>query len=327
MKIAIASLNPVKYNAVRLAFKRVFPHEALELTCLEVNHEAPRQPFGDDTVKGAIQRAKKAQEKTQCDFAVGIEAGIYKTAFGNFTLAWCAVINKRNVLGLASSGSIMLPDNIMQLVEEKHMELGEAVDAIIGGQDNKQKAGFSGYISKNLIDRTNHYIDMIIYALSRFYHREAFDTLKRNIYFVGTPEGSIRYQKNYLAIIQLLRSLGHRVLTEHTISNTLLTIPSFQKIDPSSETSEKPNEDQHTAWIQESDIMIAEVSETSLNLGFEIAYAVSRQIPIIAMYDKHSSNHITPMMVGKKSQYIHILEYTEDTLETLLKDAVATVLK
>lgn len=323
MKVAIASLNPVKYNATRLAFKRVFPHESFELTCLEVNHEMPRQPFGDDTVKGAMQRAKKAQEKIQGDFAVGIEAGIYKTAFGNFTMAWCAITNRKNIIGLASSGSILLPDRVMQLVEEKQMELGEAVDTILGAQDTKQKEGFSGYISKNLIDRTNHYIDMIIYALSRFYHREAFDLLKKNIYFTGSSEGSIRYQKNYTAIVNLLHSLGHHVFTEYMLTNTLLAMPSL-KADISREEHAKTNEEQRMAWINESDLVIAEVSEPSLNLGFEIAYAVSRQIPVIAIYDKSSSNHITPMMAGKKSQYIHILEYTLDTIEALLKNAIDT---
>ena len=63
---------------------------------------------------------------------------------------------------------------------------------------------------------------------------------------------------------------------------------------------------------RESDMVIAECTCPSLGVGYELAYAEARSIPVYIFYDKNKSN-LSAMLNG--NAYFTILPYeTEDDL-------------
>jgi inosine/xanthosine triphosphatase len=82
MKILVGSTNPVKVQAVKEAFSRFF--KGVEVVGRKVDSGVPDQPFGDDTFRGARNRAY-ALMKDRADFYVGLEGGVMDVLDRTFT--------------------------------------------------------------------------------------------------------------------------------------------------------------------------------------------------------------------------------------------------
>jgi len=54
--VAISSQNPVKINATKKCFARVFPEAEFEFTTANVSSGVPDQPMADQTKQGCINR-------------------------------------------------------------------------------------------------------------------------------------------------------------------------------------------------------------------------------------------------------------------------------
>jgi len=309
MRIALGSTNPTKYNATRIACETVFPDRKFEFICMEGESSVSKQPFGDETIRGAIERAIKAQEHTNADLGVGIEGGIEKTPYGAFAIGWCAVTDQNKKMGLSSTGSMPMPQKVLQLMEQEHIDLGPAIDRITGQKDTKQKQAFNGYITKNILDRTSDYVHMIIYALSPFYNPEAFElkTAKKTIYFSAAGNGNPSQLATYQTIMTIIKSLGNQVLSEYEGEASETPIPGS---DPYQRNMER---------LKHSDLVVAEVSEPSVSLGFEIAYALHRQMPVIALFSKNASQRLNPLIASHQSRLIRVFPYTPSELEEILQ--------
>ncbi len=77
MIVRVATSNPMKVAATRKAFERYF--KRVRVAGVEVPSAVSPQPlsFGE-IVRGARERARRAFR--DCDFAVGIEAGLFRVA-------------------------------------------------------------------------------------------------------------------------------------------------------------------------------------------------------------------------------------------------------
>jgi len=76
MKIFVGSMNPVKVEAVREVFEEFF--DDVKVIGEEVGSGVSKQPFGDEVIRGAEDRAKKALKLVDADYGVGIEGGVMK---------------------------------------------------------------------------------------------------------------------------------------------------------------------------------------------------------------------------------------------------------
>lgn len=108
MKVAVGSTNPAKVEAVREVFLGIYGD--VEVVPIEVDSGVPDQPVGlEETVKGAINRAKQAIEKTDADFGVGIEAGLYRvpeTITGYMDVQFCAVVDREGRITSATGRAL-----------------------------------------------------------------------------------------------------------------------------------------------------------------------------------------------------------------------------
>ncbi|MDR3282710.1 MAG: inosine/xanthosine triphosphatase [Candidatus Methanoplasma sp.] len=148
MDIAVGSANFVKVEAVRSVMERIFGD--VRITPLDVCTGVPEQPFGDDTVKGAANRATNAIDGH--DLSVGIEAGVFETPFGLYDFQYCAILDKEGKMTVGTGMGFRYPDKVAELVREGDT-VGEAVKKVYGNTDIGKKQGAIGLLSKGLIDR------------------------------------------------------------------------------------------------------------------------------------------------------------------------------
>ena len=128
------------------------------------------------------------------------------------------------------------------------------------------------------------------------------------IYFAASIRGGRDYARDYKIIISQLSTYG-KVLTEHIAEN---------KLDDLGETiSEISIFERDTNWLRESDIIVAEVTQPSLGVGYEIALGESLGKRIICLFNQKSGN-LSAMITGNRK--LEVLEYTSvDELPAIFK--------
>lgn len=138
------------------------------------------------------------------------------------------------------------------------------------------------------------------------------------IYFCGSIRGGRQLAKMYAKIIELLQNYG-RVLTEH-IADPLIIL----KEEKSQTDSEIYSQDIN--WLEESDLVVAEVSTPSIGVGFEIGYAVRMQKPILCLYKDGASHVISAMISGCpdiETVHYHSIEELKEPLERFIANSTA----
>ena len=132
--------------------------------------------------------------------------------------------------------------------------------------------------------------------------------MKKNLYFAGSIRGGRDFADLSRKMLQHMQ-MTDIVLTEH-IGQANLNLKEKGRI------SDAEIYNQDTAWLKESDMVVAECSNPSLGVGYELAYAESRGIPCHIFYNK-SKNQLSAMLTG--NPYFDIYPYqTEEELFSLL---------
>lgn len=167
-KVVVASLNPVKINAARQAFERVFPLDHFEVRGRQVPSFVAAQPMSDEeTLEGAINRAENAKlAETDADFWVGIEGGIEVVGEDMEAFGWMVVVSN-NQYGQARSCTFPVPPYVARQVQEGK-ELGHVNDQFFQMHNSKQGGGAVGSLTDNVVTRTDLYTQPLILALIPF---------------------------------------------------------------------------------------------------------------------------------------------------------------
>lgn len=129
------------------------------------------------------------------------------------------------------------------------------------------------------------------------------------IYFAGSIRGGRQDKDLYLEIIEYLKQ-NHEVLTEHIGSKEL------------NEHGETKITDEYifnrdVFWLKESDLIVAEVTNPSLGVGYELGLAESLNKKVICLYRKQEDKRLSAMLKGNNN--FTIIEYTDiEELKILL---------
>jgi inosine/xanthosine triphosphatase len=166
-RVVVGSTNPVKVAAVRAVL--VAAGASAEITTLAVPSTVRDQPIGDDeTIRGAIARARAAREATDAELGVGIEGGVVELPDGSMrTCAWAAVVDAHGRQGIGGSLAMPLPSVVAELVRGG-LELGHAMDRYVNERDTKRGKGAVGILTAGLVDRQRAYESLVSYAMAPF---------------------------------------------------------------------------------------------------------------------------------------------------------------
>ena len=123
------------------------------------------------------------------------------------------------------------------------------------------------------------------------------------IYFAGSIRGGRQDAELYRKVIAALKE-KHQVLTEHVGDLSLSTVE---------DKGDKAIYEQDMAWLRESDLVVAECTQVSLGVGYELAYAEAHGKEVHIFY-RPKETQLSAMLSG--NEYFHIHQY--DSEEELL---------
>lgn len=129
------------------------------------------------------------------------------------------------------------------------------------------------------------------------------------IYFAGSIRGGRIDAALYRRMIDHMKTQGHAVLTEHVGSSKLC-------LEEQGRDKDASIYEQDTAWLRESDMVIAECTCASLGVGYELAYAERFDIPVHIFYNR-SKCQLSAMLTGNSYFNIHPYSSDEEIFETL----------
>jgi 2'-deoxynucleoside 5'-phosphate N-hydrolase len=113
---------------------------------------------------------------------------------------------------------------------------------------------------------------------------------EKKIYFAGSIYGGRDDADLYLQIINYLKNHGE-VLTEHVGNDKLAKIVDGGK-------TSKYIHDRDLEWLLSADYMVAEVTQPSLGVGYEIRAAVEANKKILCLYRPKEEKKLSAMIVG-----------------------------
>jgi nucleoside 2-deoxyribosyltransferase len=120
-----------------------------------------------------------------------------------------------------------------------------------------------------------------------------------NIYFACSITGGRSDEQSYRIIVETLISDGHTIPTAHLSQQDVIEF----------ETDVSPVEvyTRDTNWIDECDVLIAEVSTPSHGVGYEIAYALLKGKDVLGIYK--IGNPVSKMLTGNTHPNIVVKSY------------------
>lgn len=129
------------------------------------------------------------------------------------------------------------------------------------------------------------------------------------IYFAGSIVGGRENAHIYAQIVEYLLAKGHEVPSAHVARPDVLD---WEKENPLSLIYERD-----MAWIRECDALIAEVSTSSMGVGYEIATALWLGKPVFCLYRQGST--VSKMLLGNAEPNIRVESYaTPEELFSLI---------
>jgi len=130
------------------------------------------------------------------------------------------------------------------------------------------------------------------------------------IYFACSITGGRDNAQDYPLIVEHIKSAGVSVLSELFSDSTIDASKGFS-ISPDATPAEIWAWD--LDWIREADAIIAEVTQPSLGVGYEIAKAHQWDKPVLALYRSQEGRKLSSMIVG--SPNVEVCEY-QDVMQT-----------
>ena len=131
----------------------------------------------------------------------------------------------------------------------------------------------------------------------------------KKIYFAGSIRGGRNDAELYKRIIEYIQR-EHIVLTEHVGDLSLSKTEGMKDRDVAIY-------EQDTAWLRESDLVIAECTTPSLGVGYELAYAEKEHKLVHIFYNKTRTN-LSAMLTGNKYFVIHPYKNEEEIYDIIL---------
>jgi 2'-deoxynucleoside 5'-phosphate N-hydrolase len=130
-----------------------------------------------------------------------------------------------------------------------------------------------------------------------------------NVYFACSITGGRQEEKIYQLIVAELLNLGYSVPTAH------LSQSDVTEIENTADPKETYTRD--IGWIQQAQALVAEVSTPSHGVGYEIAYALSLNKPVLCL--AHESKPVSKMISGNTHPQLSLGIYkTPEEIQSIL---------
>lgn len=151
--VSVGSLNPVKIGATKRAVDNVLCDAATVLECSVPSGVSVQPMTTEETLVGSVNRAKAALRHHRAHYGVGLEGGLTQVQKRWFCIGWATVVTATGECGSAPSPGVQVPSEVMRLVLDEGLELGDAEDRFFRVQNSKQATGLIGIITGDRVCR------------------------------------------------------------------------------------------------------------------------------------------------------------------------------
>ncbi len=135
---------------------------------------------------------------------------------------------------------------------------------------------------------------------------------KIKIYFAASIRGGRQDVKLYERIIQILSKFG-KVLTEH--------VGDINLSDSGEVKQDHEIHDRDLGWIDECDVLVAEITVPSSGVGYEIRDAEVKNKPVLCIYRELDGRKVSAMIGGSKKVILKKYQNPED-VEEIFKEFI-----
>ncbi|XP_069395177.1 5-hydroxymethyl-dUMP N-hydrolase [Paralichthys olivaceus] len=140
------------------------------------------------------------------------------------------------------------------------------------------------------------------------------------IYFCGSIRGGREDVDLYLKIVKKLQNYG-TVMTEH-VSNTQLT----RKGEDGSAAGDRFIHDRDVDWLRQCDVVVAEVTQPSLGVGYELGRVVDMKKKTLCLFRPSTGRVLSAMIRGADNgEWFVVRDYSEDEVENRLAEFFNTL--
>ncbi|KAM4729674.1 5-hydroxymethyl-dUMP N-hydrolase [Anableps anableps] len=136
------------------------------------------------------------------------------------------------------------------------------------------------------------------------------------IYFCGSIRGGRSDQQLYQRIVHELHRYGS-VLTEHVASAELSNTG-----EEGTAGGDRAIHDRDVDWLQQSDVVVAEVTQPSLGVGYELGQAMDmKKKKMLCLFRPSSGRTLSAMIRGAADgERFLVRDYREEELEKVLEE-------
>jgi nucleoside 2-deoxyribosyltransferase len=123
-----------------------------------------------------------------------------------------------------------------------------------------------------------------------------------NIYFACSITGGREFEPVYQEIVAALSADGHIIPTSHLVQSEVME----------NERTLSPRDvyERDVNWMDNCDVLIAEVSVPSHGVGYEIGYALNIGKPVLCIHQKE--RRVSKMITGNPTQAITVRAYSNN---------------
>ncbi|KAI5108279.1 2'-deoxynucleoside 5'-phosphate N-hydrolase 1 [Silurus meridionalis] len=137
------------------------------------------------------------------------------------------------------------------------------------------------------------------------------------IYFCGSIRGGRQDVKIYQKIVKKLQDYG-KVLTEHVSHDDI-----SEKGEEAVPGGDEAIYDRDMAWLAQADVVVAEVTQPSFGVGYEIGQAMAMKKRILCLFRPSSGKVLSAMIRGAEGKFgqsvFQVRDYEEEEVEGILE--------
>jgi len=122
-----------------------------------------------------------------------------------------------------------------------------------------------------------------------------------NIYFACSITGGREFEAAYQEIVAALTADGHEIPTSHLAQSDAM--------ENERELSPQDVYERDTNWIQNCDVLIAEVSAPSHGVGYEIGFALNIGKPVLCLHQR--DRRVSKMITGNSDPALNVRAYAD----------------
>jgi len=160
MKITAGTTNKAKVQAIYNVFSDMTDGNIITV---RVPSNVSEQPFTDEeTISGAINRARNALKEAGGDIGIGLEGGVCESPYGLLLCNWGALVraNKIDEPIIAGGARILLPEEIAIRLRNGE-ELGPVMDDYCQKENIRSNEGAIGIFTNGIVDREKMFTHVV----------------------------------------------------------------------------------------------------------------------------------------------------------------------